>query len=264
MSKLTAIVLAGGKGTRLRPIVSDVPKPLAQIRGRPFLSYLLDQLITGGAEQFIISTGYMADAIETEFQFSYKGRAIKYSRETTPLGTGGAIKAAARLVDGPNLLVANGDSYFNTDLKDFCNWAIRLQPPAAIMLCETEDTSAFGSVRINEFDQITCFEEKTNAPGQRGWINAGIYMFTSAFISSFPSRIPLSLERDVFPAHTSKDMLGYRATAGFIDIGTPSSYAIADSFFRDVRNSKPDDIAIKSKSTDASSLSKSSIKWTQK
>src|ERR671910_3457055 len=121
-SDLSVAVLAGGLGTRLRPVVSDRPKALAEIHGRPFLAYLLDQLSTAGCSRVVLCTGHLGEQIERAFDKRYRNLQISYSRETRPLGTGGALRLALPDLLSDPVLVMNGDSFCATDLTSVRDW----------------------------------------------------------------------------------------------------------------------------------------------
>src|SRR5690349_5423159 len=121
---VTAIILAGGKGTRLREVVADRPKVLAPVAGRPFIAYLLDQLERADVRHVVLSTGYMAEQFADLIGYKHNGVTIEYAQEESPLGTGGAIKYAAEKADSPHILVMNGDSYFDADLVGYKAWHV--------------------------------------------------------------------------------------------------------------------------------------------
>jgi D-glycero-alpha-D-manno-heptose 1-phosphate guanylyltransferase len=229
IDQITAVILAGGKGMRLRSVVSDKPKVLAEVNGRPFLSYLLDQLEGNNITDVVFCSGYMADAIEAYFGDSYKSIAIKYSREETPLDTGGALRLALPLLSSDTILVMNGDSYVKTDLTVFVNSFFQKKHIAKMLLVKVQDVSRFGIVTFNNEFKITSFEEKGEQKGP-GWINAGIYLFEKKIISDIPKDCSYSLERNFFPKLLDKRLFGFCTNDEFIDIGTPESYSRADCF----------------------------------
>jgi len=229
-TEITAAILAGGFGTRLQSVVSDKPKVLAEVSGKPFLAYLLEQLSPAGIRKVVICTGYMAEQIEECFGDAYDSLRIVYSREDEPLGTGGALRLALSKLSSEIILVMNGDSYIDTDLSVYANWFFEKGLQAALLLSWAEDTSRYGSVIINENKTVASFEEKSENCGP-GWINAGIYLFRKSLIASMPSGRHYSLERDFFPELTGKGLYGFCVGGRFIDIGTPESYAEAQEFF---------------------------------
>lgn len=228
MSDITAAILAGGRGTRLQSVVSDRPKVLAEISGKPFLAYLFDQLLNLGIRKVVLCSGYMADKIEACFGDSYGSLGLLYSKEDQPLGTGGAIRLAMPYFRSDAVLVMNGDSYIDVDLEAYVNWFFETGSQAALVLTKMDDTSYYGSVTIDD-DKIIAFDEKKRSGP--GWINAGVYLINSSLISSIPSGEFYSLERQFFPGLIKQGLFGFRSCGQFIDIGTPKSYAVAETFF---------------------------------
>ena len=229
-SDVTAVILAGGFGMRLRSVVSDRPKVLALIGERPFLSYHLDQLNEMGIEQVIIATGYLGDMIQLTFGACYKSIQIVYSQETVPLGTGGALKYAEKLFRSEHILVMNGDSYCDTNISKFWRWHLEKKSLASLLLIHISNIGRFCYVETKPDGQITCFHEKTML-NQPGWINAGIYLFSSSLIGSLPENKTISLEKDLFPQWLDKGIYAYKSEGRFIDIGIPEDYARAGDFF---------------------------------
>jgi len=227
---ITAVILAGGLGTRLRSVMSDRPKVLAEIHGRPFLSYLLDQLADAGVQHVVLCTGYKAEAIRTQFGDSYGSLALTYSQETMPLGTGGALRQARPHLHGDSVLMLNGDSYCAADLGAFLEGHRGSRAEASLLLAEVSDTGRFGRVDLGDEGTILGFAEKA-AGGGPGWINAGIYLLGQKVLQALPETTPLSLERDVFPAWVGHGLRGFCSPGWFIDIGTPESYATAARLF---------------------------------
>ena len=225
----TAIILAGGLGTRLRSVVSDRPKVLATVNGRPFLAYLLHRCVTLGIQRVVLATGYMAEAIETAFGNRFESLELVYSVESEPLGTGGALRKAAAHVQTPTVLAMNGDSYCTADLAAFAAW---YQQGAALMLVQSDDAARYGSVQVDSTTRVKRFSEKVMA---RGWINSGIYILPTALLSGIPADQPVSLEREVFPQWVEKgNVYGYQSTGQLLDIGTPSAYAQASMFLASI------------------------------
>ena len=149
-SQLVAIILAGGLGTRLRRIISDKPKVMAEINEKPFLCYLLDQLAEIGIERVVISTGHLAYVIEKAIGFSYKGLQVDYSKEETPLGTAGALKFAVRAVDTSQCIVFNGDSYTEFDQYSLLMSHIQCNSNITLVVKSVDKIARFGSIQIKE------------------------------------------------------------------------------------------------------------------
>lgn len=219
-----AIVLAGGFGTRLAHIVSDVPKPMAPVCDRPFIRYILDDLQKKGVERIVLAVGYKADVIETYFGTHYRGMQIVYSRENTPLYTGGAIKKALVQCMSERVLVVNGDTYFDVALE-------KLYAEAAdiiIALKRMRNFERYGTVKMQE-GRICSFEEKH--PCVEGLINGGVYLVRRELLEGMPERF--SFETD----YLEKQLLnisirGVESDGYFIDIGIPEDYALAQESMR--------------------------------
>ncbi len=229
-SDVTVVILAGGLGVRLRKVVSDRPKVMALVNGRPFLTYLLDQLEHTGLNNVVLCTGYEAGLVSNELGNTYKGIEIIYSQEDKPLGTCGALKHAISNIDSKYILVMNGDSYVDVDLKKFLNWHLAAHRHASIMLVRVNNVSRYGKVTISDDKLITSFEEKGNKSGH-GWINAGIYLLGREALKCLPQKTPSSLEEHFFTSLIGKGLYGFQSKGSFLDIGTPESYAQANSFF---------------------------------
>lgn len=230
LERVTAIILAGGMGQRLRAVVSDRPKVLAQVGGRPFLSYLLEHFADAGVHRAVICTGYLAEQVAEEFGDRYKGMSLGYSQEDEPLGTGGALRLALEALPSDLVLVANGDSFCSSPLGDFLAFHQQHGAAGSILLTQVEDQSRYGSVALDEDDAIIRFLEKGGPPGP-GWINAGVYLLSRELLKTLPPQGAVSLERQVFPNWIGHGLYGYRGQGRFIDIGTPQSYAAAQEFF---------------------------------
>lgn len=233
---ITAIVLAGGLGTRLRSVVFDRPKVLVRVGGKPFLHYILDQLSACGTGNVILCCGYMGNQIEEEIGDSYGRISISYSHEEQLLGTGGAVRNAIPLVNSRDILVMNGDSYIDIDLYEFLDWYLKEDTvSAALVVNIVRNIAAFGSVVLSGDRKIIRFVEKTgiNVPGN---INAGVYMFRKKLFEDISINTKFSLERELFPRLASDGILkAYPVDCGFIDIGTPDSFAGAETFFEQVK-----------------------------
>lgn len=229
-------MLVGGLGTRLRNVLPDLPKPLAEIDNRPFLHYLLGQLADAGIQRTILCTGHKAEKIARVFGNRFDGRMdLIYSHEENPMGTGGALRLAADKLEGNIALVANGDSYVATDLNKFVSWHFQSKHPGSLLLVRMEDASRFGSVVMDDRGKITNFEEKTDSH-RSGWINGGIYLLSRDLLYEIPQGCSVSLERQMFPKWISTgDLYGYPVEDPFLDIGTPESLAAANIFFASLR-----------------------------
>ena len=220
LEETTAVVLAGGLGTRLRTVVADRPKVLAPVAGRPFLSYLLDQLARAGCLRAVLCVGYLAEAVEDELGHVHGGMILDYSRELAPLGTGGALRLAWPRLATEDLVVLNGDSFCGVELaavQDVHRAAGHARPWCWSRL---RTPSRYGRVKVDDDDRVVAFQEKTSAAGP-GWINAGVYFMSRTLVAQIPADRAVSLEREMLPAWIELGMKGHRARAPFLDIGTP-------------------------------------------
>jgi D-glycero-alpha-D-manno-heptose 1-phosphate guanylyltransferase len=226
-----AFILVGGLGKRLRPVVSDRPKPLAMIQNKPFLEILIASLIQKGVSDFVLLTGYKGKVIEDHFS-GYRKATIRYCHEQFPLGTGGAVKNAQEYATDPTLLV-NGDTFFDADLTALYDFHRKKGVAVTVSLAEVEDVGRYGSVCIDDSSFITGFSEKSHGMGAPGLVNAGLSFLSLKTIKNLPEHLPFSMETEVFPTlAASRQMVGLRQNKPFYDIGTPESYEAFQHFMR--------------------------------
>lgn len=228
-----AIILAGGRGTRLQPLVSDVPKPLAPVAGRPFLAWVLDHLAANGIRRTILATGYMSEKIEQAVGCKWQSMTVDYSVESKALGTGGAVQQAVGKLHGDNVHVLNGDTFLNYVPADFAEAVVRADACIGVALARVNDVSRYGAVQCDE-GRIKQFCEKGGSgPGH---VNAGSYFLTSAALAALPVENVFSLETKVLVPMTAQGLVfGYTDTSRFIDIGVPEDYQRAQSLFGGMR-----------------------------
>lgn len=233
---MEAIILAGGKGTRLKDAIRDVPKPMAPIGGKPFLEYLVLQLIRWNVRDIIISVGYKFESIQNYFEDGKPWNIrIRYSVENEPLGTGGAIREAARLVKESPFMAMNGDSYFDLDFDAFVAFHLAQKASLSLALAALDNTGRYGRVTLGQTGQVLNFEEKlTEGPG---YINSGIYLFNFNALPFFPSG-NISLEQVVLPSLIGKDLYAMPAEAFFIDIGVPDDYFYLRDHYEEISQNK--------------------------
>ena len=228
----TAVILAGGLGMRLRPVVSDRPKPLAEVNGRPFITYLLDQLADSGVKRIVLCTGYMGEKMEEVLGGRWRSAQLIFSQEQTRLGTGGALRLAYRHIQTETALVMNGDSYCEVDLAAFWQQHKLYPQDCTILLTMVQDVQRFGQVKLNSENQAIQFEEKGKVSGH-GLINAGIYLLKMSEIKSIPEQQVFSLETDLLMNLVTQGQLrGFITQGTFIDIGLPESFEQAQSLLR--------------------------------
>jgi D-glycero-alpha-D-manno-heptose 1-phosphate guanylyltransferase len=226
-----AAILAGGLGTRLRSAVPGRPKVLAPVGGRPYLTYVLDQLAEAGVRDAVLLTGYRADEVRATLGTEHAGLRLTYSVEHTPLGTAGAVRQALPLLSSPTVLLLNGDSFCDVDFHAFWEFHGQTNGGASLVLARVADVSRFGQAFPEADGRILRFAEK-GMGRVAGWINAGIYLLDRALLGTLPADTPLSLERDLLPKWVGGGRVhGFPGAGRFLDIGTPESYARAGSFF---------------------------------
>lgn len=227
----TAMVLAGGLGTRLRSVVSDRPKPLAMVGHVPFLAILLGSLASKGVRRFVLLTGFMGEMIEEYVRdLSREGLNIRCCREESPLGTGGAVKNAEEFAGDPTLLV-NGDTFFDADVASLFRFHCDRNVQVTLSLRYVDDVSRYGSVSVDSNGLITGFREKEPGVCRPGLINAGLSLLSYDTIRRLPSGRAFSMEAELFPELArSGHMAGLRQDGAFFDIGTPESYEAFKAF----------------------------------
>ena len=230
LDEVTAVILAGGLGTRLHTVVADRPKVLAQVRGKPFLAYLLEQVAGASMRHCVLCVGYLGEQIRAVFGDTYAGMRLVYSQESMPLGTAGALRLALPLSQSDTVLVMNGDSFCGVNLSDLWAWHSRLNANATLVLVETSNTIRYGRVSVAANGTIVGFDEKKDCEGL-GWINAGVYVLRHSLLENIPAGRAVSLETEMFPAWIDQGLYGYQSTGRFLDIGTPESYVLAEQFF---------------------------------
>jgi len=230
INEFTLFILVGGLGTRLRSAVADRPKCMALIHRRPFIEYLLDQVIAAGFRKAILCTGHRAEQVERHLGNGYRELGITYSRELEPLGTGGAVMQALWSTEGEHFFIMNGDSYADLPLRKLASAYLPEKMSGILGLVHMEECSRYGQVELASNGTITAFREKSTHSGP-GWINAGIYVFSRKTLQLLPASGPSSLEKYLFPKLVSQGLHGHGWKSRFIDIGTPESYQSASEFF---------------------------------
>lgn len=233
---ISAIILAGGLGTRLRSEVPDLPKPMAPINGRPFLEYQIDYWIKQGVSRFILSVGYRHEAIVGHFGNRYKDAELEYVIEETPLGTGGGLMlAAARIAEDKSFLLLNGDTYFAVDLKALIDFSVRNDADWCFSLFQTCEEGRYMGMEISPQGQITALQ--SGALQSARLANGGVYWVNSRSLrDNGPSlQGKVSLEDDIFPEAMASGLrlFGIELPGTFIDIGVPDDYRRASTLLVD-------------------------------
>ncbi|MFL5885304.1 MAG: sugar phosphate nucleotidyltransferase [Thermoleophilaceae bacterium] len=222
---MQALVLAGGEGTRLRPLTLTVPKPVMPLAGRPFLTFMLDWLKRHGVDDVILSCGFMSEAVERVLGDEYDGMKLHHMVEEEPLGTGGPMRLAADegLLED-RLLVLNGDVLTDMDLTAELKQHTATGARATLALTAVEDTSSYGVVPTRPDGQVEAFLEKSEGPAPTDRINAGAYVLERSVVDEIPPGRAVSFEREVFPKLVDDGLYGWMAEGYWIDIGTPERY----------------------------------------
>ena len=195
---ITPVILIGGLGTRLRSVIGNNPKGLANVSGKPFVLYLFDQLISAGFDRTTLCTGFKSEIIEETIGEVYKTLCVGYSKEVSSMGTGGALRLACRNIDSEYILLMNGDSYCNVDLRSVIEAAIFNDKPCTMVVTHVDQTDRYGSVQVSSDDHIVSFRGRDDSKG-RGWINAGIYCLTRSLAMEIAPDRNQSLEHKYLP-----------------------------------------------------------------
>jgi mannose-1-phosphate guanylyltransferase len=222
---MQALILAGGEGTRLRPLTSTVPKPVLPLANRPFISYMIDWLEAHGFDDVVMSCGFLASQVRSVLgEGKGSGVRIRYVEEEQPLGTAGAVKHAESLLDG-TFAVLNGDVLTDFDLGALARFHFERGAAATIALIAVEDPSAYGLVRTSTSGEILAFLEKPRPDEiDTDQINAGAYVLEPEVLERIEPGRAVSFEREVFPSLIGSGLYGFRAQGYWLDIGTPERY----------------------------------------
>lgn len=220
----SAIILAGGQGTRLRRAVPNVPKPMAPVNNRPFLEHQIDYWIEQGIRHFTLSVGYRREVIMGHFGAEYRGAQIDYVVEEAPLGTGGALMLAVKQVnDGRPFLLLNGDTYFEVKLPELAGFHAKRKSDLTFSLFATGDTKRYMGMEQEIDGRITGLHSRSGA-----FANGGVYLVNPQILQALawdPGN-KLSLEDDIMPMLLTKGarIFGHTSNGRFIDIGVPEDY----------------------------------------
>jgi len=223
---MQALILAGGEGTRLRPLTSTIPKPVVPLVGRPFIAYMIEWLRRHGVDDVILGCGFMADGVRAVLgDGAGLGVRLRYLEEPSPLGTGGALKFAEEWLQ-ERFFMLNGDVLTDIDLTAQLAVHQRTGARATLALYAVEDPSAYGLVRLGADDAVSDFIEKPGAADlDTNLINAGAYILEREVLDGMPpAGSTVSIEREVFPALVGRGLYGYEASGYWLDIGTPQRY----------------------------------------
>ena len=223
--EIDVLILCGGYGSRLQPLIKDRPKGMALIGGRPFLDILVDDLLRQGFQSIIFCVGYLKEQIIEHYKLR-KDANFQFSEENTPLGTGGAVKNALTLVKSNVILVINGDSICKVNFSDLIHFHYQQMSSATFVLSNPHDRYDGGTVCIDGSNKIHYFlEKKSNQSSFKSLINAGIYLLDLERFSLSEENSPFSLEHNIFPNIVCEcPCYGFVVDSDLIDIGTPERY----------------------------------------
>ena len=230
------VILAGGLGKRLQSVTGGGQKVLASVGGKPFLEILIDYIAAQGGRRFILCTGHGAGQVEEYFR-AKGGVDIVFSREDAPLGTGGAIKQGAALVNSAVFLAMNGDCFCAIDYQALLRAHHKRAARATIAVTRVPDAREYGTIECDGQGRILAFKEKQPQP-QAALINTGTYCLSKDVFELAPSPAKFSIEYDFFPHLVGKDFYGFEVEHQFIDIGTPERYAWAQQHLNELRDTR--------------------------
>ncbi|MEW6680274.1 MAG: nucleotidyltransferase family protein [bacterium] len=222
---MEVIVLAGGLGTRLQSITKDIPKPMVDINGKPFLSYLMNYLKIQNINRVLLSVGYKHQIIIDYFGLEYRGLEIEYVVEEEALGTGGAINEALKRASENDIFVLNGDTFFNLNLEELRNFHCSEHSLLTIAIKLMYNFERYGSI-ILKGNRIIGFEEKSFK--EKGYINGGIYIMKRAIMDFFPPEKAFSFENFLEKNIDKINPFAFISNDYFIDIGIPEDYKKAE------------------------------------
>ena len=228
---MEAIILAGGLGTRLSSVVPSLPKPMAPIKGKPFLSYLFDYWLSQGVKHFILSVGYKHEVISAHFGTKYRDTDINYSIEDEALGTGGGLLLAIKKLRTKDpFLLLNGDTFFALNLNNLLEYHKNCKPDMTVSLVKIKQNKRYSGVLLNNHGLISSINAPTNS-SKNGMANGGVYIIESELFSKYQKYEPkkCSLEEELLPQLLiqKKRIAGFTSKNSFIDIGIPHDYNLA-------------------------------------
>lgn len=223
----SAVILAGGLGTRLRSAVPDIPKPMALVHGRPFLEYQMRYWVAQGVNHFVLSIGYKYQTIISHFGSKFEGATLEYVVEESPLGTGGGLLMAIEKLDKDKyFLLLNGDTYFSVELNVLTDFAVKNNADWCLSLYRTSESGRYMGVDVEPNGLISSFRSKNISLNKL--VNGGVYLVKPSALNlmSFSSGKKISLEDDIFPnaVKLNYKIYGKEFAGQFIDIGIPEDY----------------------------------------
>lgn len=230
LKDIDVIILCGGYGTRLREVINNVPKPMAEINGKPFMDILVNHISSFGFTRYILCIGYKGDVIRNYYENKDNVLKFLFSEETESLGTAGAIKKAETLIQSDIFLTINGDSLCKINIQEFFKFHLLKNAFASIALITKDKSDDCGITKLDDNGRITGFHEKMRT-NDTNFINAGMYIFSRKILSFIPENKKYSLEFDLFPKLVNQENIyGFKTQEQLFDIGTPERYEIAKKY----------------------------------
>ena len=226
MSNLDVLILCGGFGKRLKQIGKNLPKPMVEINGSPFLEILIEYISSYGFRRFILCTGFKSEVIDRYFKNKNDNNTYLISKEDQPLGTGGGIKNAESFLSSSSFIALNGDSICRLNLRNFVEFHKSNNASLSMAVTKIDDMNEYGSVIIDEGSEIKGFNEKSIKNKGPGLINAGIYLIDKKILNQIPSGKNISIEKEIFPYMVGKNFFGFKTEEKLFDIGTPQRLEI--------------------------------------
>lgn len=228
---MEAIILAGGLGKRLRSTVPDLPKPMAPIKGKPFLWYLLDYWLHQGINHFILSVGYKFEVIREQFGTKFKNAEVSYAIESKPLGTGGGLLLAIKYLRSKEpFLLLNGDTFFAINLNNLVKYHQKCTSDITLSLIETKDNKRYGGILLDNHGMISSINSQKNL-FNTNMANGGVYIINGPLFSQHTQKNfeKYSLEEELLPQllKQKKRIAGFISKDSFVDIGIPHDYTLA-------------------------------------
>ena len=226
---IEAIILCGGLGKRLRSIVPDTQKVIANVQDRPFLTFIIDELIRQKINRVILCLGYKSEDVISLIEEEYKNQnvIIDYSVEEYPLGTGGAVNLARKKCVGDNLLLLNGDTFNKFSVNELVAFHQNENNDVSMLVKEVKSVSRYGAVKIDSNQNVISFSEKDLNDTNSGLINAGIYILSKKIFKIYDREV-FSLEKNLLPMVIGRKFKALKVSGTFIDIGIPEDYKKAN------------------------------------
>jgi NDP-sugar pyrophosphorylase family protein len=224
VDKITAVILCGGVGSRLKPVLPDIPKPMASIGETPFLQSVVDFLRGQGIRRIILCIGFKGEVIKKYFEGFTENIELIFSEESTPLGTAGAIKNAEAGLQLFPVLVLNGDTHYSVDIHKLLEFHEKRKGIATMVVTKAGKRQDGGSLRVNQHARVLSFEEKPSN-GQISYLSAGMYLFEREVLKGIPWG-PSSLEKEIIPGLLNRNVFAFSVDVPQFDIGTPERLSL--------------------------------------